>query len=183
MRWITLNAAVWGTLLYLTTAAVAADGFEQPIELQPGMAKVLPVEGAFQSIVIGNPNLARVTVVNFNTIAIIGTGVGLTNIIVFNEEGKEILNRKIEIVGPEGYRAGKVREGRSIRILAFDSKGRVPDRRYLCADNCSELKLEQPPELNPPLPSNGGASSTITSETRVSGPPIGAQAGPQAPKY
>ncbi len=184
-RRLVLNAAAaMATLFALGAAAMAADMLERPqctlelpqcvIELQPGMTKIVPVPaGLVQAIVIGNPNIADASAINLKAIAITGKGAGLTNFVLFDREGKPISNTKIQVVEADAYRRGaSVRERHEIRIVRMwggpsgSNKEDAPkDRRYLCAQNCSAIEVDEPAALNPP--GNTSAATVPTNKSII----------------
>jgi hypothetical protein len=167
---LVLNAAaVMATLLVLGAVATAAEieaRSSNVLELQPGMTKIVKPDRPVQAIVIGNPNIADASAINLGAIAVTGKGAGLTNFILFDEEGKEISNTRIQVVGADAYKGGdNVRERREINVLSMWGGASAPseptDRKYLCAQNCSAIQIE----LSPPSNSSGGGaaiSKTIT---------------------
>jgi len=199
---LVLNAAAaMATLLAQGAAAMAADILERPrcflelpqciIELQPGMTKILrvPVKAdrpvQVQAIVIGNPNIADASAINLGAIAITGKGAGLTNVILFDGEGNPISNTRIQVVEADAYRGdGIVRVRHEIRVLrmwngasAKKDEDELPkDRRYLCAQNCSAIRIDEPIALNPPG-NTSAAIGTTTSKTITTVPtPQGSEA-------
>ncbi|SRR5579875_1166912 len=191
---ITLDtAATMMTFLAIASSATAAEiltqrqctleGLPCVIELQPGMTKIVPVppNRRVQAIIIGNPNIADASPVNVNAIAITGKGTGLTNVILFDGEGEEIFNEKIQVVGADAYKAGNVRERHEVRVVsiwggASSRRKEEPNlRRYLCAQNCSTIELDKPVELNPPGNTSaavgGPASAAIAAPPGPEGPP------------
>jgi hypothetical protein len=197
---LVLNAAAaMATLFALGAAAMAADMLERPqctlelpqcvIELQPGMTKIVPVpaDRPVQAIVIGNPNIADASAINLKAIAITGKGAGLTNFVLFDREGKPISNTKIQVVEADAYRRGaSVRERHEIRIVRMwagpsgSNKEDAPkDRRYLCAQNCSAIRVDDPIELNPP--GNTSAAVGTTTSTTITTLPTPQGPGPQGP--
>jgi Pilus formation protein N terminal region len=177
-RFILKGAAVMTTLLAFGAAAMAADILERPpriLELQPGITKIWKADRQVQVIAIGNPNIANASAINLNAIAITGKGVGLTNFILFDAEGKEISDTIIQVVGADAYRHGdNVKERHEVRVYSMwggPSAEKAPptDRRYLCAQNCSTVQLDKPIELNPPG-NTSAAVGTTTSNTFVTVP-------------
>jgi Pilus formation protein N terminal region len=172
MSRLVLNAAAaMSTLLAFGAAAMAAEMLKRPsriLELQPGMTKILPADRPVQAIAIGNPNIADASVINLGAIAITGKGAGLTNVILFDAEGKEIFNSSIQVVGADAYRGSNyVKERHEIRVVSLwggpssNKEEKPEDRRYLCAQNCSAVQYEHPIELNPP----GNTSAPVGTTT------------------
>lgn len=183
-----LNAAAMATVISLGVPARAADMQERSqgvLELQPGMTKIIPVQNdhPVQAIVIGNPNIADASAINLRAIAVTGKGAGLTSFILFDAEGNEISNMTIQVVGADAYIQGKsVKKRREVRVISTwkgpSSPNEAPDdRRYLCAENCSAVQVEQPHELNPPGNTSAAVGTTtiqkiISSSTSPSAIPL-----------
>jgi hypothetical protein len=181
-------AAAMVTLLVFGAAAMAADILEHPpsfMELRPRMTKIVKVDQKrpVQSIAIGNPNLADVSAINLGAIAVTGKGVGLTNFVLFDAEGKEISDTVIQVVEADAYRGGdNVRGRHELRVISMWSgpsgkEDKPIERRYLCGgQNCSTVRVTEPIELNPPG-NTSAAVGTTTSKTYTTLP-----SGPQAPE-
>jgi hypothetical protein len=204
---LVLNAAAtMASVLALRASATGADMLEpslgprpswtrnvelQPVmELQPGMVKILKSRRFVQSIVVGNPNIVDATAINLNAIAITGKGVGLTNVILFDGEGKRISDRRIQVVEAEVYEAGgHVEAGSEVRVVSLwdgpsaqaqggGSKQMPKDRRYLCAPACSYMQIDEPIPLNPP----GNTAAPVASKGESLAPtPPGLPPGAPAP--
>lgn len=184
---LSLNAIALAVILYCAVPAMADDKLvtlsqTTAVELQPGMTKILKVDRPFQVMVLGNPNVANTSAINLSLIAITGKGAGMTNLVLFDQEGQEISTTTIQVVPASDFIAGEhVITRHEVRVMGFDTKGREPDRRYLCGRNCGEIDVDGPTELNPP----GNTSQrigTTTSRTSVGLPTIAPQApGGQAP--
>jgi hypothetical protein len=163
----TLNAVVLATLIFPAADALAEDVCNHPsrpviMELQTGMIKVYRVDAPFQTAVIGNPNVANASAINLNVISVTGRGPGLTNLILFDQEGEEISCVNVQVVQANNYSAGDpVSERREIRVISLrgENEERLPDRRYVCSHQrgCSEISIDRPVEFNPP----GNSSAAI----------------------
>jgi hypothetical protein len=187
---------------------MAADILERPpsieelpppriLELQPGMTKIVPVPAGrqIQAIVIGNPNIADASAINLRMIAITGKGPGLTNFILFDQSGDEISNTSIQVVDASTYRPGDhVRARHEIRVVSMwkgpsatgggmgSKEDDLPkDRRYLCAQNCSAMRVDEPTALNPP--GNTSAPIGTTGKTIQTLPAGGENPGPGPQGY
>jgi len=170
------SAAASGTFLYFVTPAITAEASQLPklVELWPGMVKILKVDARFQSVLIGNPNVADASAITSNVIAITGKAPGLTNLILIDEKGEEIFDTRIQIVSLEAYYDYDIiqpKERRVVTVTPFNSKGILPDRKYLCAGTCSEMvgpnTTLQYSNSAPPL--SAGAASATKSERTISG--------------
>jgi hypothetical protein len=138
------------------------------------MTKLLPVpdDRPVQAIAIGNPNIADASAINLHAIAITGKGSGLTNVILFAGDGKEISNTKIQVVGADAYRSGYyIRERHEVRVISMwggtggkekSEKEKPTDRRYLCANNCGAIEVDEPHSLNPTGTTNAPVDTTTS---------------------
>lgn len=155
------------TSLLLIRPLVAVSAEATPLELSPGVTKLQLVGHAFQTIIIGNPNVANASAVNMKYVSVTGKGVGLTNIIILDESGNTILDRPIQVVSGNAYISGDfVQERHEIKLIRFnknkkDTDGREADERYLCSNDCSQIAVDNPPDLNPPA-SKPSSKSTRT---------------------
>jgi Pilus formation protein N terminal region len=114
---------------------------EEFLTLRPGLVTTVripqAVKGGFTGFV-GDPQIADVYYGPKNVFMFVGKRVGTTNFIAIDNEN-----------GGELYRATlRVGVGQLMTVLSFDSKGRQPDRVYLCAKGCREISLETPIALN-----------------------------------
>ena len=83
------------------------------VELNKTEVVYLPANAG--AVVIGNPEIADVSVHSANTIFVVGRGYGETNLVVLNSEGHKIMDADIQVVNnlpPHGVRLynGKERE-------------------------------------------------------------------------
>jgi Pilus formation protein N terminal region len=114
---------------------------EELLTLRPGLVTTVrvphTVNGGFTGFV-GDPQIADVYYGPKNVFMFVGKRIGTTNFIAIDNEN-----------GGELYRATlRVGVGKLVTVLSFDSKGRQPDRAYLCEKGCSEISLETPIALN-----------------------------------
>ncbi|WP_425410885.1 pilus assembly protein N-terminal domain-containing protein [Hyphococcus sp.] len=92
MRRIFLTAA-----LFIGTTQVAA---AEQIWLTMDQVRPYKLENPAQSIVVGNPAIADVTVQDNSNVLLFGKAPGLTNIFVFNEAGEAVKNLTIRVRTP-----------------------------------------------------------------------------------
>lgn len=81
-------------LLFLVAsgAPVLADA---GIEVTMNQAKIVKLSRAADTIVIGNPEIADASVQDASTIVLTGRGFGVTNLVVFDEEGVPIVDEQV----------------------------------------------------------------------------------------
>ena len=89
-------------------------------------------------MVVGNPAIADVTVVDAHTILLLGKGYGVTNLVIMDRTGRVIFNREIVVSAAD---AGRV----SIWRGAASSN-------YACSPRCER----EPGGVGPVAASSGG---------------------------
>jgi Flp pilus assembly secretin CpaC len=60
-------------------------------------AKILKLSRAADTIVIGNPDIADASVQDASTIVLTGKGFGVTNLVVFDQDGEPIVDEQITV--------------------------------------------------------------------------------------
>jgi Flp pilus assembly secretin CpaC len=93
MKTIRLKAAA------LTAAALTlvSAAFADALYVETGKATPLRINGTAASIVIGNKNIADVSVHNEQLLFLTGKSYGTTNLLVFDKSGREILNTDVMV--------------------------------------------------------------------------------------
>src|SRR5215217_2677879 len=76
--------------------AIAADG--APINVNVNMARILRINAAAATVIIGNPGIADVTIQDPQTLILTGKSYGQTNLIVLDATGNPIADTLIEVV-------------------------------------------------------------------------------------
>ncbi len=83
------------TLAVICSAIPAFAGGSYSVDLNKTEIVRLPESAG--AVVIGNPNIADVTVHSANTLFVVGRGYGETNLIVLNASGHTIMNADIQV--------------------------------------------------------------------------------------
>ncbi len=143
-------------VLGLTVSSMAAfAGQHYSVDLNKTEVVYLPENAG--AIVVGNPNIADISIHSANTIFVVGRGYGETNLIVLNAEGHSILNADIQVTQTQpshGVRLynGKVRES------------------YSCTPNC----LPSPVLGDSPgfIDANSGSAENITNNAASTSPTL-----------
>ena len=112
----TLLRASVATVAVLFSASMALAGGLYSVDLNKTEIVRLPENAG--AVVIGNPEIADVTVHSANTLFVVGRGYGETNLVVLNSSGHTIMNADIQVVNKissNGVRLynGKMRESYS----------------------------------------------------------------------
>lgn len=129
----TTIAAVSATIALLFSSSVLAADYT--VEINKTSVLRLPVPAA--AVVIGNPEIADISVHSSDTLLLNGRGYGETNILVFDEFGQTVMNAEIQVRAPKsdsGIRVNFIGEGQ---------------KTYSCTPHCV------------PAPIKGDASSFV----------------------
>ncbi|HEV7346391.1 MAG TPA: pilus assembly protein N-terminal domain-containing protein [Devosia sp.] len=75
---------------------LAADG--APINVNVNMARILRINAAAATVIVGNPGVADVTIQDPQTLILTGKSFGQTNLIILDSAGNPIADTLIEVV-------------------------------------------------------------------------------------
>lgn len=104
-------AAAIAVLIALAPGAASAQS--APLNVEIDRAARVQLHGAASSVIVGNPQIADVTVVDANTLYITGKGYGVTEVVAVDAIGRTLFQREIAVVGGSG---GTVRVWRGARV-------------------------------------------------------------------
>lgn len=93
--------------LALIASSTAASAQSAPLNLGIDQAMRVPLRGAAGSVIVGNPLIADVTVVDANTLYITGKGYGVTEIVAVDAIGRTVFERQVVVT--DGSGSGRVR--------------------------------------------------------------------------
>ena len=80
----------------VSAPAMAVDG--APINVNVNMARILRINAAAATVIVGNPGIADVTIQDPQTLILTGKSFGQTNLIVLDSAGNPIADTMIEVV-------------------------------------------------------------------------------------
>ena len=102
-------ALLIAALLAVAAPAVvqAQSGQSAPMNVEIDQATRVPLRAAAGSVIVGNPQIADVTVVDSNTLYITGKGYGVTEVVAVDAIGRTVFQRQIVVT--DGAGAGRVR--------------------------------------------------------------------------
>ncbi|MGH6977697.1 MAG: pilus assembly protein N-terminal domain-containing protein [Brevundimonas sp.] len=100
-----LVAALFCAAAVAAPAAVAAQS--APLNVEIDQATRVPLRAPAGSVIVGNPQIADVTVVDSNTLYITGKGYGVTEVVAVDAIGRTVFQR--QIIVSDGAGAGRVR--------------------------------------------------------------------------
>ena len=104
-----LPLATFAVLALLATSAQAA----QPALVVPiDQSTPISLPRGTRDVLIGNPAIADVTVLDPSRAVVLGRGYGTTNLVVIDQLGRTVMNRRVVVTAPGGQvsviRGGKV---------------------------------------------------------------------------
>lgn len=85
-------------LLLAAPLAAHAAGITVPID----QSRRLPVGGMAASVVVGNKDIADVRAIDSRTLMVVGKRQGITNIVVFDNAGRQIYEGEVIVSAPSG---------------------------------------------------------------------------------
>jgi len=97
LNWLRRAAMMAGVAgMVLTSAAHGKD-----IEVTLDQAKIVPLPERVATVVVGNPMIADISLQPGGQVVITGKGYGRTNMIALDRNGKVLMDRDIQVNGPE----------------------------------------------------------------------------------
>ena len=95
-----LNSLLCGFGISLAVTAAAA---EPVLQLQVGSAEIIRGNLKVRTVVIGNPGVAEVAVVNENIVTVTARSPGWTNVILLDALGTEVMRREVRVTSQRGW--------------------------------------------------------------------------------
>ena len=141
------------TLAVICSAIPALAGGSYSVDLNKTEIVRLPESAG--AVVIGNPQIADVTVHSANTLFVVGRGYGETNLIVLNASGHTIMNADIQVTHKQSTHG----------VRLYNGKAR---ESYNCVPYCLPSPiLGDAPEF---ISSNSGEAEAISNSTSTASP-------------
>jgi Flp pilus assembly secretin CpaC len=134
MRRLTL-ALCAGLSLSVATVA-AADSPSAPLSVSAGAAARIVLSAPVRDIVVGDPAVADVSLVNERTLVVLGKKAGATTLMAFDGQGRALTDRDV-VVSSVPTQAVIVQRG-------------VSAATYACGDRCSLLSTTTAPAAPAP---------------------------------
>ena len=156
-------------MLALTPLAFAVSAFANDYQVDLNKTQLVHLPDAAAAIVIGNPDIADVSVHSSNTLFVLGRGYGATNMIVLNSAGHTIMNANI--------RVGAGGEASNVRVFNGSFHGR---HTYSCTPYCEaapmlgdevQFRSVYTPESQPIINSVASGASAPAPTPSFDGPP------------
>lgn len=119
------SAALTAASLLMTgltaTNASANDGL---YSVQLNKTEILRLPAAAGAVIIGNPDIADVTIHAADTLLVVGKGYGETNLIVMDKQGNTMMNSDIQVITPQSKN----------QVRVFNANSRMT---YNCGPSCN----------------------------------------------
>lgn len=93
-------AVVASTLALALSAPAAALAQAAPLSVSIDHATRVQMRGAVASVIVANPDIADVTVVDANTLYITGKGYGVTEIVAVDAIGRTLFQNEVVVTAP-----------------------------------------------------------------------------------
>jgi hypothetical protein len=139
--------------LALLATIAAGPAFADALTVPIDHSVRVTVAGPAASVLVGNPAVADVTVVDSHTVFVLGRGYGQTDVVILNRDGQTIYSGEVTVAAVGGGRV---------------SVYRGPARTDMaCAPGC---------EVSVRSPGAGGASSPAATPAPAGGGPLAAVA-------
>ena len=169
----TLLRASVATVAVLFSASMALAGGLYSVDLNKTEIVRLPENAG--AVVIGNPEIADVTVHSANTLFVVGRGYGETNLVVLNSSGHTIMNADIQVVNKissNGVRLynGKMRESYSCVPYCMPSPILGDDPVFIQSNSGDAQTINN--NASTALPTTSPSFGNNTSSSTISSSPI-----------
>jgi Flp pilus assembly secretin CpaC len=94
------RATAFALVLMMGAATLPADAAAEsaPVSVKVNMARILRISAPANTVIIGNPRVADVTIQDPQTLVLTGKSYGQTNMIVLDAQGNPIADTLIEVV-------------------------------------------------------------------------------------
>ena len=89
--------AVAGLAIAAATFASSASAQSRNLTVEIDRAQRVQLNGAATSVVVGNPQIADVTVVDANTLFVIGKGYGVTEVVAVDAIGRTLFQGEVAV--------------------------------------------------------------------------------------
>lgn len=101
----------------------AAQAQSQPLTVEIDQSARIQLRGAAGSVIVGNPAIADVTVVDANTLFVTGKGYGVTEVVVVDGLGRTLFQSQVVVAAGD---VGRVRVWRGAQVTEM-----------ACASSCA----------------------------------------------
>jgi hypothetical protein len=130
-------------LLVAWTVDAAAQSRATTLPLTKGQAISLPLSAAVRDVVVGDPEVADVSILNDRAVIVLGKSPGVTSLLIFGADGRPLSDRQVVVTD-----AGSVTVYRGATSSA-----------YACGRGCTRLTPPEAPAPAAAAPAPSAAGS------------------------
>lgn len=117
------SVPVFAVLALLATVPASAQAQSRPLSVDIDQSARVQLRAPAGSVIVGNPRIADVTVVDANTLFIVGKGYGVTEVVAVDVLGRTVFQSQVVVTAGD---AGRVRVWRGAQVTEM-----------ACASTCS----------------------------------------------
>ena len=150
----------------LLALAQVSPALADTLDVRLDKAQILRLDVPAAIIVVGNPDIADVTVENPTLLFVMGRSAGETNLLILDETGEEIANLDLAVIGELDRHVTVHRD--TIQISTFSC-----DPRCIEVANPSDVERER--QFVGPEEDDGDIPREVETEIEVDGEPLGEQ--------
>jgi Flp pilus assembly secretin CpaC len=111
-------------------AAVAPASAASRLAIYVDHSAKLQIPGAIASVIVGNPGVADVLVVDRHTVFVEGKGSGQTEVVLVDSDGRTVWQGDVSVIAPNGGRVSVIRAGQTGAQVV----------EMTCSDVCSQVQ-------------------------------------------
>lgn len=115
-------------LILLASAIAAGPGFAGDIRVNSDQTVAVKLSQAAKTVLVGNPLIAEVSIVDSRTVYVMGRLAGQTNLVAVDANGNEIFNERVSV---------KVGDQHMVTL----HKGSDGPRTFSCAPKCEWVMM------------------------------------------
>jgi len=182
MRVMSLKALLALGVVALTPVIAHAGSADGHYSVELNKTEVVYLPATAGAIVIGNPNIADVSIHSANTIFVVGRGYGETNLVVLDAAGHKIMDADIQVVNNLPANGVRIYNGRARQTyncapycqpapVLGDGRGFISAHRGRGRNISNNIASGTPTQS---LSSDAANSAPSTPPTTLSGPPSSA---------
>ncbi len=147
------------------SAATSAFAGNSVYKVELNKTEIVKLPGPASSIIVGNPNIADISVQSVDTIFVVGRGYGETNLIVLDAQGNTMMDTNLQVVNtlsPHGVRLYNAKSRETYSCIPYCGPSPVlgDNPGFIGANTNSENRLN-----GSNVASSGAASGTPSGST------------------
>lgn len=150
------------------SAATSALAGNSVYKVELNKTEIVKLPGPASSIIVGNPNIADISVQSVDTIFVVGRGYGETNLIVLDAQGNTMMDTNLQVVNTlssHGVRLYNAKSRETYSCIPYCGPSPVlgDNPEFIGANSNSENRIDSSNIASSGVPSgvdNSGASNS-----------------------